>query len=140
VYPASDPLAVEIAQRLVALSAHDRTASPEAAALHELFPEFLGNAGGPLVTAGLRDPEMTASLTRGSDLAYLVTLPRRALDPCAAWRALTTRSPWLKPGVPVLIAEAGPTLITSPRAPALMIDWDNTVRITGGSPPPLDRR
>lgn len=129
VYPAADRVAGELARRVVALAAYDRGASAESAALRELLPELVESAGLPLIATGLSDAELSLSLMGGAELGYLVALPRQALDPCAAWRSFATRAPWVTVGLPALIAEAGPTLITSARAPALSVDWDNTVRV-----------
>ena len=133
VYPSEDRVAGELAQRLVALTSYDRGASGESDVLRELIPEPLAGADQPIVAAGLRGRELSRALAAGADLAYLVILPRRPLDPCASWRELAGRAPWASVGSPVLLAEAGPTLITGPGAPAMIVDWDNTLRF---SPPP----
>jgi hypothetical protein len=128
-YAADDRLAGEIAERLVALASYGRGTSAEGAALQDLLPSSTPGAPGPLVAAALSDMELSRSLARGTDLGYLIALPHRALDACAAWRSLRVRAPWIIVGTPILIAETGPTLITSARAPALRVQWDNTLRI-----------
>jgi hypothetical protein len=50
------------------------------------------------------------------------------------------RSPWVTVGASALLAEAGPTLITRPRAPAIMVDWDNSIRFFTAAAPPSDPR
>jgi hypothetical protein len=133
VYPSEDRLAGELAQRIVALTAYDQDASGERGVLHELIPQLTAGAERPIVAAGVSGRELSRALATGADLAYLVVLPRRPLDPCASWRELATRAPWVSIGSSVFLAEAGPTLITGPRAPAMIVDWDNTLRF---SPPP----
>jgi hypothetical protein len=128
VFPSDDRLAGELARRIVALTAYDRGPSAEGAVLRELIPELLDGSEQPLVAVGLGDVELSRALARGADLAYLIVLPRRPLDPCASWRNLSTRSPWVTAGSSALVAEAGPTLITGPHAPAMTVDWDNTIR------------
>ena len=129
VYSADDPVSGDLARRLVALATYDGGASTESSALRELLPELLESGAGPLVAAALSDGELTASLRRGADLGYLLALPRRSLDACAAWRQLAVRAPWVGAPVPALLAEAGPTLITGPRAPGLIVEWDNALRV-----------
>jgi hypothetical protein len=128
VYPTEDRLAGELARRLVALATYDRGESAESGVLREFIPQLPDLGARPLVAAGLSDVELSRSLATGSDLAYLIVVPRRPLDACASWRSLTARSPWLTVGASALLAEAGPTLITGPRAPAMIVDWDNTLR------------
>jgi hypothetical protein len=133
VYPSDDRLAGELAQRLVALTAYDRDASGESDVLRERIPQMLTGSDRPIVAAGLRGRELSRALATGADLAYLVVVPRRPLDACASWRELAMRAPWVSLGSFVMLAEAGPTLITGPRAPAMTVDWDNTLRF---APPP----
>jgi hypothetical protein len=129
VYPAGDRLAGELAERVVALIAHDRATSTEGAVLREMLGEQSAVTDRPIVVAGLNDDAVNRSLIRGADAAYLVAVERRPLDACAAARSLGLRAPWLTIGALALLAEAGPTLITGPRAPALTVDWDNTLRV-----------
>jgi hypothetical protein len=139
VYPLDDRLAGEIAERLVALLTWDR-ASEESAVLRELMPELREDADRPVVAAALDGAALGRATVRGADLAYLVSLPRRPLDDCAAWGDLVARAPWVTLGVSALIAEAGPTLITGPRAPAMTVDWDNTLRVITRTSPVRDPR
>ena len=77
---------------------------------------------------------------RGADVAYILPLPRRPLGACAAWRSIIARAPWVTASNLALIADAGPTLITGPRAPALTVDWDNTLRVVTRTAPVRDPR
>ena len=128
-YPADDRLAGEIAERLVALASYGRGTAAEGAALRDLLAASTATASGPLVAHALSDADLSRSLARGADLGYLIAVPFRALDACAEWRTLSARAPWVGVGAPILIAAAGPTLITSARAPALRVQWDNTLRV-----------
>jgi hypothetical protein len=134
VHPLGDRLAGELAQRVVALASWDRGASDESAVLRELIPAPSDPADRPLVAAALGDSALARSLTRAADVAYLLPLPRRALDACAAWRAVVARAPWAVVDQLALVADAGPTLITGPRAPSLTVDWDNTLRVVPRTP------
>jgi len=134
VYSTDDRVAGDLARRLVALATYDGGASADSSGLRELLPELLQSGAGPLVAAALSDAELSMSLTKGADLGYLLAFPRRALDPCAAWRGLALRAPWVSAALPVLVAEAGPILITGPRAPGLIVEWDNTLRVVTRTP------
>ena len=134
VYSTDDRVAGDLARRLVALAAYDGGASADSSGLRELLPELLQSGAGPLVAAALSGAELSMSLTKGADLGYLLAFPRRALDPCAAWRGLALRAPWVSAALPVLVAEAGPILITGPRAPGLIVEWDNTLRVVTRTP------
>jgi hypothetical protein len=129
VHSVNDRVAAEIAHRLVALATYEGAASGDAAALRALAPELFARDGGQLIATGAGDAELDRSLLRGADLGYVIALPRRTLDPCLSWRTLASRIPWIRPGAAALLGEAGPALITSPRAPALTVDWDNTLRV-----------
>ena len=131
VHPSSDRVAGDLARRLVAIAAQGRE-SARRAQLAALLPELVEGDRGALVAVGLTVGEMSASLAQGNDAAYIVAMPLRALDRCVAWRELVTRAPWIDPGVPVPLAHAGSSLVSSARAPAVTIDWDNSLRI--GSP------
>jgi hypothetical protein len=137
VYQASDRLAGEIAQRLVAIASYEGAAG-DSVALRQLLPEWFTRTDVPLVAIGLADSALDRSLQRGADLGYVVALPRRTLDACAEWRRLATRIPWLRTDAPILLAEAGPVLIMAPAAPALTVDWQNTLRVI--TQPPANHR
>ena len=135
VYPASDRVAGDLARRLVAIAAQGRESAPRAQ-LAQLLPELVDGGRGAPVATGLAVGEMSASLAQGDDAAYIVVLPRRALDRCVAWRELASRAPWIDPGVPVALAHAGASLISSANAPDVTIDWDNSLRIGSMTAPP----
>lgn len=129
VYAADDPFAAAIAARLVALGMDTASSAADARAVRELLSELVPGAGEPVSAVGLSRTDVTSGLLFGADLAYLIALPRHALDPCAAWRAFVARAPWVAPSQIAFIAETGPTLVTTARAPRLSIDWSNTLRI-----------
>jgi hypothetical protein len=138
VYPSSDRLAGDIARRLVAIAAQERESFLRAR-LSGVLPELV--TGNPLlVAAGLADGDLSASLMRGDDAAYVLPAPSRALDRCVAWRALRARAPWIDSGVPVVLGEAGASLIAGPNAPAITIDGSNTLRIGSSVRAPGNQR
>ena len=135
-YAATDPVAEAIATRLVALGMDSTSRSEDARAARELLPELVAEGSEPVRAVALPGPELAGALLSRSELAYLIAVPRHALDPCAAWHAFSARAPWVAPTRVAFIAESGPSVVTSPRAPALWADWNNTLRIIGRTAPP----
>ena len=139
VYPAGDRAAAAIASRLVALATEPSPGSSPSQAVRELLPELVTRAEGPLVAVPVSGVELASSLRDRAELGYLLPVPRHALDPCAAWRALAARAPWIVPARTAFVASAGRTLITSSRAPAFVLEWNMMIRVVdataAGSPP-----
>ena len=94
VYALDDPVARDLAERLVALASMEAAAFPEAAALMASVPGMQG-PGPALTPAGVAMPELERQLADGGDFAYVIALPRHPADPCAAAAALQQRVPWL---------------------------------------------
>ena len=131
VFDARDSVGAALARRIVVLAAADAPPSPEADAVRALLPELAAPAPDRLVAWGASDVELASGLLAGADAAYLVSLPRRVLDPCAHWRTVSAMAPWLRPGHVAFIVESAPVLITNAGAPALTIDWIGTLRVVG---------
>lgn len=131
VFDARDSIGAALARRLVVLAAADAPPSPEADAVRALLPELAAPAPDRLVAWGAGDAELASGLLAGADAAYLVSLPRRVLDPCAHWRTVSAMAPWLRPGHVAFIVESAPVLITNAGAPSLTIDWIGTLRVIG---------
>lgn len=131
VFDAGDSIGAALARRLVVLAAADAPPSPEADAVRALLPELAAPAPDRLVAWGASDAELASGLLAGGDAAYLVSLPRRVLDPCTHWRTASAMAPWLRPGHVAFIVESGPVLITNAGAPPLTIDWIGTLRVVG---------
>ncbi len=116
VYGADDQVSQQLAERLVALGA---------------------------APASLRRSRDTfdASLHAGDELAFVFALPRRSLTPCRDLAALLASAPWL--GAPsdwssklVPLVDTRTRAIIKRGAVSASIDWDGTLRISAGSPPP----
>ena len=92
VYPASDPTARSLAERLVALAlAPER---PESAWLSARVPEL--TSGGRIAAAGLGEGAFEDALHVGSDAAFVVPVRRGELtQPCDLAAAAAARAPWL---------------------------------------------
>ena len=94
-YPADDPVARALAERILAMSN-----TPN------------------LVASGVADAELSAAITRGEYAAVVVPLPKRALVPCreiAAWPVGAAALP---------LIETRPTALLPPGAPPLQVDYD----------------
>ena len=132
IHAASDRVAGEIAQRLVALATYEARSGE--IALSALMPEWFERTDIPLTAMGVSDGDLELALAQGRELGFLVSLPRRSLDPCRTWRGLVAAVPWIRPGLLILSAESGPVLVRSADAPALVVDWANTLRIVPSLP------
>ena len=93
-YPAGDDVARALAERLVALSAMDATASPSAAALAAAVPG-IADASRPLAAEATAPGALARSLHDGADYAYVIAVPCHPADACEAGRDLAARAPWL---------------------------------------------
>ena len=112
-YPRGDAVARDIAGRLVAL----------------------GVGGRGVVAAGLTPDDMADAVRSGAAVAFVLPLPRTALDPCAAAADLLRRVPWLDEGDGFQAARLVPLIETRRHAlvrgsvPGLTADWDGAVRV-----------
>jgi hypothetical protein len=135
VYPAADPVARDLANRIVALASEGVVASQEAASLTAAVPGLTA-VDARLLTAGLSGDELEASLRYGEEFAYIVPLPRIVLDPCFAARKLASRVEWLAPHLLDLTTTLVPLVETRRHVVAagehigLFLDWDGTVLIS----------
>ncbi len=93
-YDLNDPVARDLAERIVALAATDPAASPEAAAITSAVPGLSGDAPG-IIAEGVTRGEMDSSLRDGDDFAYIIAIPRRPVDPCYEARRLINQARWL---------------------------------------------
>jgi hypothetical protein len=93
-YQRDDPIARDLAERIVALASADPEASAEAAAIDSAVPGLLG-AGQRLIAEGVSESVLLSSIGYGDDVAYVVSVPRRPADPCYEAGTLLRRAPWL---------------------------------------------
>lgn len=135
VYPESDAVARDLANRIVALASEGIAASQDAASLSAALPGLTaGDAH--LLTAGFLGDELEASLRYGEEFAYIVPLPNNVLDPCFAARKLAGRVEWLAPQLLDLTVSLVPLVDTRRHVIAaadqigLYLDWDGTVLIS----------
>ncbi len=127
VYTRGDPTARDLADRLVALSKSPSLASA--------IPGY-AEGGARLSAVGLDPADFDRELREGSDFAYIVALPRRALAPCRQARALTDQVAWLVSSdlrfsqALLPLVDTRQHVIARVGRVALSLDWDGTPLIT----------
>ena len=113
VYRGSDPVARDLAERLVALGS---SLPPHAGALRGA------------IAAGLSDLAYERALAVGSDRGYIVEFPTGVLDPCGAALDATRSIPWLdaeQVGSAIIpLAEARFTAVMRDGAGPFVLGWD----------------
>lgn len=144
-YRHGDPIARALAERLAALAAiGDR--GPGGASLAAIAPAILG-AGDKVTTAPLGAEQFARALAAGSELAFVVPLPRASAAPCRELARLLAAAPWLGAGLSQTQTSPGVAPLIDTRLLAvarrdrlgLRLAWDSTATITimaphGGAP------
>ncbi len=126
-YSMADGPARDLADRLVALASSPPGTGPEGRAASTLLgaPQGLDWRTLPLVARVLE-----VSVRAAEESAYIVTLPRRVLDPCAARRALAAALPWLaREGELVPLVDTRPAVLVRDEVAGLTVDFDGTPRL-----------
>ena len=138
-YDASDAVARDLSQRIVALADTDPAASRESAALSSAIPGLMDDLPG-LIAHGVTAADVARSLRYGDDFAYIVSVPRRPHDPCLEARELLKRAPWLAalgddfPRALIALVDTRPHVIARTGKFGLNVDWYGRVLITTGDP------
>lgn len=134
-YDSNDPVARDLAGRIVALAETDPTASTEAAVIIAAIPGLMGDNSG-LIADGVTRSELDLSLRDGDDFAYVIQVPRLPPDPCHAAYALINRARWLST-FDVDFSEAFISLVDTRQhvivnggKVGLRIDWYGNILIT----------
>ena len=142
VYRRDDNVARELAERLVALAAIGGTVQGEPP-LASLAPELLA-AGARTRAAALSPAELAGALHAGSELAYVLDLPRRSRPSCRDVAALVALAPWLAAaagtalGVVPLVETRDRAILRRDRV-AFSIDGDGTLRLIDAAPYATER-
>jgi hypothetical protein len=137
-YHRDDPLARDLAERVVALSAADTAVSTVARALLRAVPPV----DEPLHAVAVDADEMARRLQDGAGFAFVTSVPNPAHDSCGAARELLRRAPWLVANgvaladviIPLVDARAY-VIVTGP---GNAVRWDDTGRVfveTAGEQP-----
>jgi hypothetical protein len=134
VFRQGDPVARELAERVVALSADDSDGSGDAAALASAIPE-LSQGTRRTVSTSLTGDEFESTLRYGNDFAYVLSVPRKALDPCFSARRLARSAEWLAvqelelSSMLIPLVDTRSHVIAGVELVGLSVDWDGTVLI-----------
>lgn len=135
VFRRDEPTARALAERLVALAAIGRSDARDSS-LALLAPALL-ETGARATAAALSSQDFATALRAGSELAFVVSLPRHSLAPCRDVERLLMSAPWLATGQsPVeLSRRVAPLVDTRLHAVVrrnrlgLTMQWDSTVTI-----------
>jgi len=132
-----DPIARDLAERIVALAATDTISSSEAAELAHAVPGLIGNDF-RIVTEGKPEKELEMSIRDGDEFAYIIPVSCQWTDPCYEERRLTNSAPWLSIEV-VDLSDALIPLVDTRRYVIVdrssvepVIDYSGDILITNG--------
>jgi hypothetical protein len=131
VYDVRDQASGDLAERLVGLFRGSGTVAK--AVLDVLLPDRQRRAY-QQATALAGEP-LAATLRRGRDAGYILSLDRRPLDPCRDIRTLIDSARWLEPETMVPLVETRLRAIVRRGKSGVSADWDGGLSIAGGSGP-----
>jgi hypothetical protein len=134
-YRRDEPTARALAERLVALAGIGPGGARDTS-LAVLAPA-LARAGARATAVGLAPDEFESALRAGSELAFIVSLPRRSLAPCGAIGRLIVSAPWLAADSPPRDLASAMVPLVDTRLQAVVrrdrlglgVAWDGTVTI-----------
>jgi hypothetical protein len=136
VYALNDPVARDLAERVVALSTSDPDASPEAEELDSAIPGLFGGVPGT-ITEGLTMDELMVRIRTGKEFAYVVPVPLQPFDRCYEARKLIDQAPWLAienvnlSAALVPLVDTRRYVIAGQDGIGLWTDWNANIFITG---------
>lgn len=128
VYDASDPVARDLAERIVALAATDPATSWEAAEIASAVPGLVGG-GSAVAAAGMTADQMRSILRAGDEFAYIISFPRRPPDPCFETSEFVRRAPWMMilgekfTDALIPLVDTRPHVIANVEKAGLAVDW-----------------
>jgi hypothetical protein len=134
-YDSDDPVARDLAERIVALAAAGPDISSDSAALAEAVPGLISGSAG-LAADGISSDELLSNLRSGEDYAYIVSVSRQPYDACYEIRRLLSRAPWLFSPDHDLTAALVPLVdtrlhvIRNAGKVDLIIDWSGRLMLT----------
>ncbi|MCZ6766437.1 MAG: hypothetical protein O7D32_05845, partial [bacterium] len=133
VYDERDPIARDLAERIVALASADPSLSADAAVVASAIPD-LGD-GSRVTAEGVSERTLAASLRAGVDFGYVVWVPIRPYDVCDEARILRERVPWLVTletglhGAILPLVETRPHAIVARDRIRVAVDWYGNILI-----------
>ena len=132
-----DPIARDLAERIVALAATDTAISREAMAITSAVPDLAGGST-RVIAEGVPTHEFRSSLRDGDDFAYVVAVLREPPDRCDEAARLLNRAQWLAAlgadfsKAPVPLVDTRQHVIAKREKTGLISDWYGNLLIVNG--------
>ena len=126
VYHQDDAAARDLAERFVGLATV--AGSDGAKILNALAPGRPSQAFRR--ATGMSDEALAVALRSGTDTGYVVSLKRRALDPCREVKALVDRAEWLGVEAIVPLVETRLRALVRRNLSGVTVDWDGGLVIS----------
>jgi hypothetical protein len=137
-YDAADPVARDLAERIVALASGNTLESSDTAELVAAVPGLTDDWLG-IAAEAVSDFQLALSLRNGDDFAYVLSLPHRAADPCFEARKLLARAPWVVTvgdeigDVLIPLVDTRAHLIADGHTAGAVVDWYGNLLLYGWS-------
>ncbi len=134
VYDSGDPVARDLSERIIAVIMADPSISPGSDAFSRVLPLEMLPAE-DIAVVGMVEPDLSLSLRRGVEFAYIVPVSRRVSSPCYEWNRLIADVPWLgageiDPGISIVpLIDVRRFIIADERRVRITVDWKGTIRI-----------
>ncbi len=138
-YDTVDPVARDLAERIVALAAADPEHYTDAEAFDSALHGILRDGAGT-VAEGVSNRDLDRRLRYGYDFAYVIPVTSRPYDPCHEARDLVSRARWLAnlgidfPKAVVPLVETRRHVIADSSKAGLIADWYGGIFIVSGKP------
>ena len=139
VYPAKDPEAQRLAERLVALAlSRDEPGQLVTPSLRRLLDAmFPATASQDLQAVDLPEAEFQSAMARGAGRAFLAWHDPQFPHACLEWAAFLTANPWLKDaleqdletGRAIPLVSTGNRVVWRNGLSGVRTDWDGTLRL-----------
>ncbi len=136
-YDLDDPVARDLAGRIVALATSSPALSPGTADITSAIPGLTNDRLG-IIAEGVTQRELNSSLRSGDDFAYVVPVPRRPPDPCYEARKLMNRAHWLAaleddfPDALIPLVDTRLHVIANRNRVELIVDWYGNILLMNG--------
>ena len=82
-----------------------------------------------MTASAIASDALTGELRSPRSVAFVLALPRGALDPCLAVEQLVARMPWLVPATMAPLLDVRRRVVLRGRRPSLTLEWDGTLRV-----------
>ena len=123
VYDESDPVARDLAERIVALAVARRS---DALAV---VSDLLRSPRTALQATALSAQALATALTRGNEAGYVLALDREPLDACSEMRTLAARAAWIAPTALVPLVDTRLQVVVRRGRAGVEVEGDGTLLI-----------